>query len=156
MVVESNDIKKVNSVTLAQALQMQMVALVRAFGLHRPEQTPCGKPVAVAVAHALMELSQRAPLAQHELASRLRLEKSTVSRLVGLMEAQGWIDRSRSPEDGRVQLLRLTDAGWRLAAELAAARQAKFAEVLAAIPEAHRPMVVEMLEVLVEAMDAHR
>ena len=26
-------------------LQERMVALVRAFGLHKPDETPCGKPV---------------------------------------------------------------------------------------------------------------
>jgi DNA-binding MarR family transcriptional regulator len=139
-----------------RALQEQMVALVRAFGLHRPEQTPCGKPVAVAEAHTLMELTAHEPLAQHELAARLRLQKSTVSRLVGQIEERGWIARSRSPEDGRVILLTLTDTGRALAAELARAREAKFARVLAAIPEEQRGMVLEMLGVLVEAMDADR
>jgi DNA-binding MarR family transcriptional regulator len=137
-----------------QALQEHMVALVRAFGLHRPEETPCGKPIAVAEAHALMDLAQHAPLAQHDLATRLRLEKSTVSRLVSNMEQRGWVARSRSQEDGRVLLLRLTDAGRKQAGELAQARQAKFACVLAAIPAEQRPLVVEMLGVLVEAMDA--
>jgi DNA-binding MarR family transcriptional regulator len=68
-------------------LQEQLVALIRAFGLHRPDQTPCGQPVAVAEAHALMELAQGAPLSQNDLAARLQLEKSTVSRLVGILEA---------------------------------------------------------------------
>lgn len=139
-----------------QVLQEQMVALVRAFGLHRPEETPCGKPVAVAEAHALMDLAQHAPLAQHDLTSRLRLQKSTVSRLVGQMEERGWVMRSRSPQDGRVQLLELTDAGRVQAGELAQARQAKFARVLGAIPAEQREMVVEMLSVLVEAIDATR
>ena len=30
--------------------------MVRALGLHKPDETPCGQPVAVAGAHALMEL----------------------------------------------------------------------------------------------------
>lgn len=137
-------------------LQKQMVALVRAFGLHRPEQTPCGKPVAVAEAHALMDLAQHPQLAQHELATRLRLGKSTVSRLVGQMEERGWVTRSRSTADGRVLLLELTEAGRSQAEELAQARQAKFARVLAAIPAEQRGMVVEMLGVLVEAIDAAR
>jgi DNA-binding MarR family transcriptional regulator len=139
-----------------QELQEQMVALVRAFGLHRPAQTPCGKPVAIAEAHTLMELSAREPLAQHELAARLCLQKSTVSRLVAQLEERGWITRSRSPQDGRVYLLTLTDIGRTVAADLARAREAKFARVLAAIPEEQRGMVMEMLGVLVEAIDADR
>ncbi len=70
-------------------LQERMISVIRAFGLHRPDQTPCGRPVSVAEAHALMELTREAPLLQKDLASRLRLEKSTVSRLVGAMERRG-------------------------------------------------------------------
>jgi DNA-binding MarR family transcriptional regulator len=133
-------------------LQEQLIALIRAFGLHRPAQTPCGQPVAVAEAHALMELAHAAPLSQNELASRLRLEKSTVSRVVGILESRGWAARTRSPHDGRAVELRLTEAGRKLADELAEARRAKFARVFAAIPVTERAAILESLHVLVEAM----
>jgi DNA-binding MarR family transcriptional regulator len=133
-------------------LQEQLIALIRAFGLHRPDQTPCGKPVAVAEAHALMELAQGAPLSQNDLAARLHLEKSTVSRLVGILESRGWIVRARSAQDGRTRELRLTDTGQQIAAELAEARRAKFARVFDAIPDAKRGVVFESLQILVEAM----
>ena len=133
-------------------LQEQLIALIRAFGLHRPAQTPCGQPVAVAEAHALMELANAAPLSQNELAARLRLEKSTVSRIAGNLESRGWAARTRSAQDGRAIELRLTDAGRQLAADLAEARRAKFSRVFAAIPEAERAAVFESLHVLVEAM----
>jgi DNA-binding MarR family transcriptional regulator len=99
-----------------------------------------------------MELAHTAPLSQNELAARLRLEKSTVSRLVSLLEERGWLIRSRSPHDRRALELRLSEAGARIAAELAQARRDKFARVFAAIPEADRPAVLESLRILVEAM----
>jgi DNA-binding MarR family transcriptional regulator len=133
-------------------LQEHIIALVRAFGLHRPDHTPCGKPVAPAEAHALIELNQARPLSQNDLAARLRLEKSTVSRLVGQLEGRGWVERSRSLVDGRVAQVRLTEAGRTAAAELAEARRAKFARVLAAIPEERRASVLDALNTLVEAM----
>ncbi len=135
-----------------QALQEQIVAFIRAFGLHRPEQTPCGEPVSVAEAHALLELSYGSLLSQNALAHRLQLEKSTVSRLVGILERKGWITRARSAHDGRAIELRLTDAGNGVAAQLAQARQAKFAQLLSALPESQRPMVIEALGMLVEAL----
>lgn len=138
------------------ALQEQMIGLIRAFGLHRPERTPCGQPVSVAEAHTLMELSCEAPLLQKELASRLRLEKSTVSRLVSAMEGRGWVERTRSLRDGRAMDLRLTDAGKQAAARLAEARQAKFARILEAIPEEERAPVMQALSVLEEAMNEAR
>jgi len=131
------------------ALQEQMIALIRAFGLHRPDHTPCGQPVPVAEAHALLELTQEEPLSQTDLCLRLRLEKSTVSRLVGQLEGRGWVARQRA---GRAVRLRLTDAGRITAATIAAARQAKFDRLLEAIPDTDREPVIAALKTLVEAL----
>lgn len=136
-------------------LQAQMIALVRAFGLHQGDRTPCGKPVSVAEAHALLELSRHAPLAQRALANWLRLEKSTVSRLVAQLERQGWIHREQSPDDKRMLLLALTPEGRRIADELAEARRARFTRLLHAIPEERRAAVTQALATMVEAIDAH-
>ncbi len=133
-------------------LQERMVAFVRAFGLHQPEQTPCGQPVSVSEAHAMAELASDQPLTQQELGLRLRLEKSTISRLVGLLEGRGWLDRQPNPDDGRSVKVRLTAAGVRAAAQIATARHEKFARLLEAIPESQRPAVLAALETLTEAL----
>lgn len=134
-------------------LQELMVALVRAFGLHRPDQTPCGQPVSVSEAHALMELARAEPLSQGELVGRLQLEKSTVSRLVSRLEQRRWVERERSPEDGRAVLLRLTGEGRLMSDRLGVARADKFALVFAGIPTTERKSVLHALEVLVGAMN---
>ncbi len=103
-----------------------------------------------------MELAREAPLLQKDLASRLRLEKSTVSRLVGAMEGRGWVERARSPHDGRAMELRLTWAGRRAAQNLAEARRAKFARIMEAIPEEERASVMRALGILEEAMHDER
>lgn len=134
-----------------------MIAFVRAFGLHQPDQTPCGQPVSLSEAHALAELSREEPLTQQQLGARLRLEKSTVSRLVGLLEGRGWLERHPNPADGRSVQLRLTEAGSRAAGQIAAARHEKFARLLESIPRDQRPAVLAALETLTEALhDAHR
>jgi DNA-binding MarR family transcriptional regulator len=138
----------------AQELQAQLIALVHAFGLHRPDRTPCGQPVSVAEAHALMDLSTQPNLSQTALAARLRLEKSTVSRLVSILEQREWLTRSRSPHDGRAVTLRLTEEGQRIADQLAAARRAKFVRIVDAVPADQRPAVLAALATLVEALDA--
>jgi DNA-binding MarR family transcriptional regulator len=135
-------------------LQNQFIAFIRAFGLHRPEQTPCGEPVSVAETHALIELSLAEQLSQHDLARRLRLEKSTISRLVGLLEGRAWIIRTRGRHDRRMMELRLSGAGRQAAAQLSAARQAKFARLLGAIPAEQRPMILAILRLLTEALHA--
>jgi DNA-binding MarR family transcriptional regulator len=135
----------------ANELMESVVAFVRSFGLHKPDQTPCGQPVAVAEAHALMDLVAFGAVRQGELAVRLQLEKSTVSRLVRQMEARGWIQRTSDRDDGRAVLIRLTRQGRDAASELSGARQEKFARILAAIPEDKRSMVVEAISILERA-----
>jgi DNA-binding MarR family transcriptional regulator len=135
------------------AVQEAMARFVRAFGLHRPERTPCGQPLPVSEAHALAELRGAGALRQAELGRRLRLEKSTVSRLVGQLAARGWVDRDAAREDGRGVLVRLTDAGRSAADRVAAAREERFTRLLERIEPARRAEVLDALRVLAEAAD---
>jgi DNA-binding MarR family transcriptional regulator len=137
------------------AFHDHMIAFVRAFGLHQPDQTPCGESIPVAEAHALSEIARGEPLSQHDLVRRLRLEKSTVSRLVGNLVNRAWVERTRDPHDGRAVQLRLTQQGKNAAAQLADARRAKFSRVLAALPPDQRQPVIESLKLLVEALREH-
>lgn len=57
-----------------------------------------------------------------ELASRLGISIQAVSKTVQEMESLGYIDRTRSPEDGRASLLALSD---RAQASLAHSRRAR-------------------------------
>jgi DNA-binding MarR family transcriptional regulator len=132
--------------------QAQLVALVRACGLHNPDRTPCGQPVPISEAHALMEIGRGAPISQVELASRLRLEKSTVSRLVRTLEQRGWVSRHRSSDDGRVDELSLTGSGADAHDDLGQARARRFAAVLSHIPGDERPGVFHAIDLLVEAL----
>jgi len=137
------------------ALQEQVMMFVRAFGLHRPDETPCGQRVSVAEAHALVELSRDEPLSQNALCERLQLVKSTVSRVVDLLERRGWVERHKDPRDGRAVALRLTDAGRQAARNLADARKRKFSGMLERIPLDERPHVLQALKTLVEVLHEH-
>ncbi len=135
----------------ARELQRLVVQFVRAFGLHHPEQTPCGQALGVAEAHTLMELAHGALINQQQLADRLVLQKSTVSRLVSGLERRGWVQRERSPHDARAVALSLTAEGKRIAAQVAAARAMRFSSIIQTIPLADRPRVLSALQTLVEA-----
>lgn len=134
-------------------LQEALAGFVRAFGLHQPETTPCGRPIPVSEAHALGELAQEGELRQAELTRRLRLQKSTVSRLVTQLSTRGWVERAPAPEDGRGVVLRLTTAGREAARNLAEARRDRFNRLLASIPAHERAGVLHALDVMVEALD---
>ncbi len=138
----------------AAAFEDEIVALIRALGLHRPDRTPCGQPVSVAEAQALHELAREPSLSQNVLASRMHLEKSTISRIASALEKCGWLARTRDEDDSRVLRLRLTPLGSRVARNLARSRAEKFARVFHSLPRDRRTAVIESLALLSEALDA--
>ncbi len=133
------------------AAQDALMRFVRNLGLHQPDRTPCGQPLPVSEAHALTEIARDGELRQVELARRLRLEKSTVSRLVANLVGRSWVRRHAADDDGRGVLLELTGAGSAAAARLADARRARLGEVLDRLPETERGAVVRALALLAEA-----
>jgi DNA-binding MarR family transcriptional regulator len=145
-----------NDRTAVATFQGQMIRLVRSLGLHAPNRTPCGRPVSVAEAHALLELTQQAPLSQTQLSRRLTLEKSTVSRLVAALAERRWIKRTRSDGDGRALLLTLTPAGGRAAARLADSRRQLFSRLFRGVPRADRASVAHAVDTLVRVIYENR
>ncbi|WP_206793248.1 MarR family winged helix-turn-helix transcriptional regulator [Amycolatopsis sp. MtRt-6] len=133
------------------AAQEALMRFVRNFGLHQPERTPCGQPLPVSEAHAMVEIARAGRLRQVELARRLRLEKSTVSRLVANLAGRGWVHRETADGDGRGVLLVLTDAGATAAARQADARRDRLTVLLERIPDDQRATVVRALQILAEA-----
>jgi DNA-binding MarR family transcriptional regulator len=135
----------------ADAFQRSVVAFVRAFGLHRPDETPCGTPVPVSEAHALAVLAEHGPLDQTDLVHHLGLGKSTVSRLVDQVVARGWARRRPGPRDARRRLVELTPDGADAARTLARNRAARMVRLLDRIPPTDRPAVLAALATLAEA-----
>jgi DNA-binding MarR family transcriptional regulator len=132
-------------------LEQRLVAFVRAFGLHQSERTPCGEPIGVSQAHALTELAAE-PLTQAELARRLRLDRSVVSRLADALERRAWLRRERHPQDQRAVRLVLTARGRAAADRLAGARRARLATLLDGVPATEHDNVLRALEVLTDGL----
>jgi DNA-binding MarR family transcriptional regulator len=139
--------------TPAKTFEENVVALIRALGLHRPDRTPCDAPVSVGEAQALFEVSGLPGISQNEVATRLRLEKSTVSRLAKMLEQRGWLDRLRDKTDTRLLRLSVTVAGATVVRRLAASREAKFSKVFDAIPADKRQAVLDSLSLLYEVLN---
>ena len=132
--------------------QEKIITLTRSFGWHRPAETPCGQPVSIAEAHALMEIARADGVSQNELAVSLNLAKSTVSRLVSKFVKREWIYRSSNPDDRRAYKLYLTKQGKAVAQELAEARQLKMARIMEQIPDNQIEMILDAIDILVLAI----
>lgn len=70
-----------------------------------------------------------------DLATHYALDKSTVSRQVAALERAGLIERRVDPDDHRVQVLDLTDAGTRILAQVTESRREAFRVRLTGWPE---------------------
>ena len=92
------------------AISTVLRRLVRSGGLLEPHQH-AGVNASLSEVLALRELVEQPGMAQNDLAERLGLEKSTVSRLVAGMEQRGWVSRDRDPENRRYLRLTLTADG---------------------------------------------
>ena len=101
-------------------------------------------------AHALIELLE-APLTVSNLAQRLSIDRTNVSRLCARMEAQGELERATHPKDGRALSLQLTAKGEHIARMVEASSASHFERVIANLGD-DVEQVVQALHLLSDAM----
>ena len=77
-------------------------------------------------------------MSQQELAARLGLEKSTVSRLAAGMEGRDWLSRVRDDDNRRVYRLRLTEHGREVAERVGAHLRATHDRLLGRLTASER------------------
>jgi DNA-binding MarR family transcriptional regulator len=82
------------------------------------------------------------------LSAQLRVDLSTMSRNVALLERNGYVLRARSAEDGRIVQVRLTAKGKRALHTLRCGERDVLGDVFDRLPPAQRPRVLEALESL--------
>lgn len=66
----------------------------------------------------LMALADHEPIAIHELVRIIARDKAQITRLLQTLGAKGLIEKSQSPDDGRVCVLQLTPKGWETVSRL--------------------------------------
>ena len=139
----------------AQVLELRgaMQRMFRRFGALASDRTPCGKPLSMAHAHALMILLATGEQSQQELGAALCIDKSNVARLCARMVEMEHVTQNVSDEDARRRRVALTAKGARLAREVDESSTARFATLLHAVPAGKRADVIAALDQLVLAME---
>jgi DNA-binding MarR family transcriptional regulator len=133
------------------ALRNAVHDFIRGFGLLAADQTPCGHPLNLSDAHALLELKARsdrkmpAPT-QREIGDHLKIDKSNVSRMCRRLEAKGFIKCKPCAEDGRSKRVYLTAKGKRLASAVDASSKARFSAVAALLQRDNASLVSGLQE----------
>jgi DNA-binding MarR family transcriptional regulator len=126
--------------------------LIRVAGLLQPDHAMPAAPVTMSQAFALHELDIDGALSQQDLADRLSLEKSTVSRLVAELERKEYVVRERDPANRRFNRIRLTSAGRAAHARVRTAMHDHFVEAVSTLDAAHREALLNSLPALIAAM----
>lgn len=104
-----------------------------------------GSGFALTEARVLYELAQRDGWLAGELARDLGLDPAYLSRILKRFAAEGWLERTRSPRDGRALSLRLTEEGRAEFGPLDEASRGQAAAVLARLGPAEQARLVAAL-----------
>jgi len=133
VVVGGRDVRESVADAAIETIQREMTAFARraraSAGRMHPELS--------LVSYTLLgHLEESGGCRATDLAAHYALDKSTVSRQVTALERAGLVERRLDPEDHRVQVLDLTEAGTRIHAQVTESRREAFRERLAGWPEA--------------------
>jgi len=114
-----------------------------------------GHADAAATAPVLVRLAADGPMRACDLAERLHLDQSTVSRHVTTLETEGLIRRQPHDLDRRAHLIGLTPEGSQAASAAVAARVREFESVVADWPPGDVADLTRLLTAFVNGLDAH-
>lgn len=98
-------------------------------------------------------LSYHGALPQRRLQEILGLSSGSLSEILAKMEADGLVEKRRSPVDGRQMELRLSEEGRREAHEAQRQHEARVAEILACLSEEEKEQMLVLLDKLVDSLD---
>jgi DNA-binding MarR family transcriptional regulator len=104
---------------------------------------------------ALTVLRDRGGSSQADLAGLLQMDRTNLVGLLNELEAEGWIERRRSPEDRRRHLVAVTAAGAERLSRVEFALAAIEDHVLAALDPTQRATLYDLLRLVADG-DAGR
>jgi DNA-binding MarR family transcriptional regulator len=122
-------------------------AVAREITLRQASEVCCGD-LTLEQFQTLRALSQAEPVSIGALSTQLRVDLSTMSRNVTLLERNGYLLRARSAEDARVVHVRLTPKGKRALESLRCDERDVLKDVYRRLAPAERAGVLEALEAL--------
>ena len=101
-------------------------------------------------ARALGVVGQRDGVRLTDLAEALHIAPRSATEVADGLQERGLVERTADPTDRRVVILRPTDEGRRIRAEIDAARTADSAELFARLPAADRTTLARILQTLAD------
>lgn len=149
----ARDVTRPGLETDAEALHWALSDLVRVYQF-RDRDRICCYDISVTQCYALEALAEHGPLRLGALAERLRLDKSTASRVIGALVRKGYAAQGRDARDRRAVAIAITRAGRRLYERITAELIEQQKLVVADIDPKVRAGVVEVVRRLASAAEA--
>ena len=98
----------------------------------------------------LSEIARQPGVDATRLAAAVAFDRSTLGNVLERLETKGWVDRRPSPEDRRVKLLHITQAGEQLLEAIEPAVVATQKRLLKPLAAADRKLFMRLIGELVE------
>ena len=111
----------------------------------------CCAQVSLAQCLVLLEIDENDRLTMGQLASRLRLDNSTLSRTIDGLVSRGLVERLREDRDRRVVWIRLSEEGAKACESIHDENDALYGKIFDKIPTTQQKAVVRSFEILVQA-----
>jgi len=120
--------------------------------LSTQNSSSCCCDVTVSQCHTLMELHKNDILNLNELAAKLILDKSTVSRIVESLVNNKLVDREVPKSNRRITIISLTDKGKKVCQEINRGNDKYYNSILGSIPEKKQKVFLEVFELIIKNM----
>ncbi len=137
------------------ALRSTVQQFIRLFGVLEQTVTPCGFSMSLSQVFALQELENRS-MSVKEIAEKLRLERSSVSRLVDGLVKGGFVSRELNEHNRREVILRLTDKGERSLERLREQSIHFYESILKDLPDVSQEKVLEGYQIFTACIEKFR
>jgi DNA-binding MarR family transcriptional regulator len=137
-----------------ESIREQLQIFARRFGLLNESccDECCGEQVSMTQSHILFEVRRSGSPSMQQVAEELGVDVTTFSRQAKALEAKGYISRRVSPEDRRVTLLELAEAGGQVLEKIDRYMAARLERVFGGMTPFERETVVRSLGLLNEAV----
>ena len=99
-------------------------------------------------------LAAPAPLSPSQLAERVGVTRATITDLVAGLVRDGWLQRSVSPQDGRMALLHLTEAGNKRLEQVLPSHFQQLQNLMQALAEQEKQDLVHLLTKISQNLSA--
>lgn len=143
------------SLTALTQFRDNLRVLEREIARYLKDQTTCCG-VTFSQCHIILELELRGDISIKQLAARLELDSSTLSRVIDGMVTSGLIERKMNPDDRRAVILTLTAKGQQIATTINRQCNAFYQQVFQQLPIEKHDIVIESIALLGTAIKSLR